>query len=113
MEGTAMSDFETVTVGDIPEGASILDVREDYEWVAGHVEGARHIPMDQLPARLDELDPDDDLFVICRTGGRSFRAVQWLVGQGYSAVNVAGGMDMWLEAGKPMVSDNGLKPVVL
>lgn len=113
MEGTAVSDFETVTVGDIPEGASILDVREDYEWVAGHAEGALHIPMDQLPARLEELDPDDDLFVICRTGGRSFRVVQWLVGQGYSAVNVAGGMDMWLEAGKPMVSDNGLKPVVL
>jgi rhodanese-related sulfurtransferase len=35
--------------------------------------------MDQLPARLDDLDPDEDLYVICRTGGRSFRAAQWLV----------------------------------
>jgi rhodanese-related sulfurtransferase len=108
-----MSDIDTVTVSDIPEAARILDVREDYEWSAGHAEGAVHIPLDQLPARLDELDPDEDLYVICRTGGRSFRAVQWLVGQGYSAMNVAGGMDQWLENGLPLVSDNGLKPVIL
>lgn len=108
-----MSDFDTVPVGDIPDNASILDVREDYEWAAGHVDGALHIPLDQLPGRLEELDPDEDLYVICRTGGRSFRAVQWLVGQGYSAFNVAGGMDMWYESGMPLVSDNGLKPVVL
>ncbi|WP_346958366.1 rhodanese-like domain-containing protein [uncultured Arthrobacter sp.] len=108
-----MSDIDTVTVSDMPEAARILDVREDYEWAAGHAEGAVHIPLDQLPARLDELDPDEDLYVICRTGGRSFRAVQWLVGQGYSAMNVAGGMDQWLENGLPLVSDNGLKPVIL
>ena len=108
-----MSDIDTVTVSDIPGAARILDVREDYEWAAGHAEGAAHIPLDQLPARLDELDPDEDLYVICRTGGRSFRAVQWLVGQGYSAMNVAGGMDQWLENGLPLVSDNGLKPVIL
>ena len=108
-----MSDFDTVTVNDVPADATILDVREDYEWVAGHAEGAVHIPLDQLPARLGDLDPDDDLYVICRTGGRSFRAAQWLVGQGYSAMNVAGGMDQWLESGKPLVSDSGLKPVVL
>lgn len=108
-----MSDLETVSVNELPADAALLDVREDYEWVAGHAEGALHIPLDQLPARLPELDPDQDLYVICRTGGRSFRAAQWLVGQGYSVVNVAGGMDHWLEAGKPLVSDNGLKPIVL
>jgi rhodanese-related sulfurtransferase len=108
-----MSDFDTVTVSEIPEGARILDVREDYEWAAGHAETALHIPLDQLPARIGELDPDEDLYLICRTGGRSFRAAQWLVGQGYSALNVAGGMDQWLETGKPLVSDNGLKPVIL
>jgi rhodanese-related sulfurtransferase len=108
-----MSDFDSVTVKDVPADATILDVREDYEWSAGHAEGAVHIPLDQLPGRMDDLDPDEDLYVICRTGGRSFRAAQWLVGQGYSAVNVAGGMDQWLESGKPLVSENGLKPVVL
>ena len=108
-----MSDIDTVTVSDIPEAARILDVREDYEWAAGHAERALHIPLDQLPARIDELDPDEDLYVICRSGGRSFRAAQWLVGNGYSALNVAGGMDQWLENGLPLVSDNGLKPVIL
>ena len=108
-----MSDIETVKVSEIPDGAKILDVREDYEWVAGHAAGALHIPLDQLPARISDLDPDEDLYVICRTGGRSFRGAQWLVGQGYSALNVAGGMDQWLENGMPLVSDNGLKPVIL
>jgi rhodanese-related sulfurtransferase len=108
-----MSDFETVKVNDIPAGARLLDVREDYEWSAGHAESALHIPLEQLPARLDDLDPDEDLYVICRTGGRSFRAAQWLVAQGYSALNVAGGMDQWLESGLPLVSESGLKPVIL
>lgn len=108
-----MSDFDTVPVNDVPEDAVVLDVREDYEWVAGHAEDAIHIPLDQLPARLGELDPDEDLYVICRTGGRAFRAAQWLTGQGYTAIFVAGGMDQWLESGRPLVSDNGLKPLVL
>jgi rhodanese-related sulfurtransferase len=112
-ERAIVSDFHSVNVSGIPEGAKILDVRDDYEWVAGHTEGALHIPLDQLPARIEELDPDEDTYVICRTGGRSYRAAQWLVGMGYSALNVAGGMDQWVETGLPLVSDNGLKPVVL
>lgn len=108
-----MSDFESINVEDIPDGATILDVREDYEWNAGHIAGALHIPVEQLPERFGELDPDEDVHVICRTGGRSFRMTQWLVGQGYSALNVHGGMGAWLEAGKPMVSENGAEPTVL
>ncbi|UWX97206.1 rhodanese-like domain-containing protein [Arthrobacter zhaoxinii] len=107
-----MTEMQSVTVDTIPEGAKILDVREDYEWEAGHVDGALHIPLDQLPDALEGLDPDQDLAVICRTGGRSARATQWLEANGYSAVNVNGGMGAWLEAGKPMVSDNGQEPTV-
>jgi rhodanese-related sulfurtransferase len=107
-----MSDLENVDVDSIGADAKVLDVREDYEWEAGHIDGALHIRLDQLPERLDELDPDEDLHVICRTGGRSYRAAAWLVGNGYSAVNVDGGMGAWLEAGKPMVSDNGQEPTV-
>lgn len=108
-----MSEMENVSVNAIPEGARILDVREDYEWEAGHVANAIHIPLDQLPERLDSLDPDQDLAVICRTGGRSARAAQWLEAHGYSAVNVGGGMGAWLEAGLPMVSDTGKEPTVV
>jgi rhodanese-related sulfurtransferase len=105
--------MENVSVGDISSNAKILDVREDYEWEAGHVDGALHIPLDALPERLNDLDPDQDLAVICRTGGRSARATAWLESHGYSAVNVTGGMGAWLEAGKPMVSDNGQEPTVV
>ncbi|MDQ4501430.1 rhodanese-like domain-containing protein [Sinomonas sp. ASV322] len=107
-----MPSFESVRIGELPAG-TLLDVREDYEWEAGHAEGALHIPMDQLPARLGELDPDEDLLVVCRTGGRSARVTGWLVDQGYSAMNVVGGMDAWLEAGRPIVSENGQRPTVL
>lgn len=105
--------MENVSVGDISSDAKILDVREDYEWEAGHIDGALHIPLDSLPERLADLDPDQDLAVICRTGGRSARATAWLESHGYSAVNVNGGMGAWLEAGKPMVSDNGQDPTVV
>ncbi len=108
-----MSQSENVSIEAVTEDTTVLDVREDYEWDAGHIEGAMHIPVDQIPARLDELDPDDDVHVICRTGGRSFRVTEWLVANGYSAVNVSGGMDAWVEASKPMVSETGNEPRVL
>ncbi|MDN5756850.1 MAG: rhodanese-like domain-containing protein, partial [Micrococcaceae bacterium] len=66
-----MSEFETVEVTGVPAGAKVLDVREDYEWAEGHAAGAVHIPMGDIPQRLEELDPDEDTYVICRTGGRS------------------------------------------
>lgn len=108
-----MSDIMNVNVTDLGPDAVILDVREDYEWQAGHAENALHIPLDQLPTRLGELDPDVDVYVVCRTGGRSLRATTWLNGNGYSVFNVLGGMGAWLEAGKPMVSENGETPNVL
>jgi rhodanese-related sulfurtransferase len=107
-----MTEIENVDVESIGAEAKVLDVREDYEWEAGHIEGALHIPMNDLPERVEELDPDEDVYVICRSGGRSFRVAQWLVGNGYSAMNVSGGMGAWLEAGKPMVADNGQEPTV-
>lgn len=105
--------MENVTVDALGTDVRILDVREDYEWEAGHIDGALHIPLDALPDRLADLDPDQDLAVICRTGGRSARATAWLESHGYSVVNVKGGMGAWLEAGKPMVSDKGQEPTVV
>lgn len=108
-----MSDIQNVPVTAVPDDARILDVREHDEWEAGHVAGALHVPLAELPARLVELDPEEDLHVICRSGGRSQRAAEWLEGNGYTAVNVSGGMGAWLEAGKPMVSEVGGEPTVL
>ena len=106
-------DVPSVGATDVGPGAAVLDVREDAEWVAGHIEGARHIPMSQVPARLDEVgelaDRSDtgELVVVCRSGGRSARVVAWLTQNGVDAVNLAGGMGAWAAAGRPMVSETG------
>lgn len=94
----------------VPEQAWLLDVREDDEWAAGHAPQARHIPLGQLGARTAEIPQDTDIYVICRSGGRSARAAQAL--NGWRAVNVGGGMQDWAAAGKPMVTDSGAEPFV-
>ena len=96
----------------LPEGLVVLDVREPIEWQYGHIEGALHIPMAQLPARLDEL-PEGQTLVVCAVGGRSARAVIWLNQQGRDSVNLDGGLVEWADAGRPMVSETGADPQVV
>ncbi|HJX42619.1 MAG TPA: rhodanese-like domain-containing protein [Geodermatophilus sp.] len=103
----------TVPAADVPEDAVLLDVREDDEWAAGHAEGATHIPMGDVPARLGEVPEADPLYVVCRSGGRSARVVAWLARNGYDAVNVGDGMGGWEAAGRPMVSETGRPPTVV
>ncbi|MGH3949038.1 MAG: rhodanese-like domain-containing protein [Pseudonocardiaceae bacterium] len=99
----------TASVPDLPtERLTLLDVREDDEWRAGHAPGALHIPLSDVPARMDELAdmPDDQpIFVVCRTGGRSSQATAFLNANGYAAVNVAGGMKSWETEGRPVVGE--------
>ena len=102
----------TVAAASVPADAALLDVREHDEWQAGHVDGALHIPMGEVVARLGEL-PDARLYVMCRVGGRSAQVVQYLVAQGRDAVNIDGGLQAWESAGRPMVSGSGSKPFVL
>jgi rhodanese-related sulfurtransferase len=101
-----------VPVSAVPSDGWILDVREDDEWAAGHVPGATHIPLGQLGQRTAEIPSDQEVYVICRSGHRSGRATQALVGAGWQAVNVAGGMQRWAAEGRTMVSDNGAAPRV-
>lgn len=109
-----MSDIPTVTVSELPDDVLMVDVREPDEWAAGHAPGAVHIPMGDVPARIDELPAtDDSLAVVCRSGGRSGRVVQWLVQQGFDVVNVEGGMQSWARSGKPLASENGQQPAVI
>jgi rhodanese-related sulfurtransferase len=96
----------------VPDGAWLLDVREDDEWAAGHAPGARHIPLGQLGARAAEIPQDEAVYVICRSGHRSGRAAQALTGAGREAINVAGGMQDWAAAGRPMTTDSGAAPFV-
>ncbi|MEU7992740.1 rhodanese-like domain-containing protein [Rothia amarae] len=100
-------DLRQVTVDEIPTDAKILDVREDMEWEAGHIEGAQHIPLGDVPARYGEVPLDEDVYIICRSGGRSLKATAYLQDAGFDVLNVIGGMGAWQDAEKPMVSENG------
>jgi rhodanese-related sulfurtransferase len=102
----------TVGVADVPADAPLLDVREADEWAAGHAPTARHLPMSELTGRLDELPEDDPLYVICRSGGRSARVVAYLANQGYPAVNVDGGMQVWSAQGREVVADAGTPEII-
>ncbi len=90
----------------------LLDVREDDEWQRGHAADALHIPMGQVPARLEEIDDQAELYVICHAGGRSLRVARYLQQNGYRPVNVNGGMLAWAGAGRPVVTDTGSQGVV-
>ena len=96
----------------LPEGLHVLDVREDVEWRYGHIEGATHIPLRDLPGRLSEL-PEGQTLVVCKVGGRSAQAVAYLQQQGHEVVNLDGGMLDWEAAGRPMVSETGTPPQVV
>jgi len=111
-----MSQIPTVSVDAVPdplpEELSVLDVREDFEWEHGHIDGAVHIPMNELPERLGEVGGGQTL-VVCKVGGRSGQVVAWLAEQGYDVVNLDGGMLDWAAAGRPMVSETGQPPRVV
>jgi molybdopterin/thiamine biosynthesis adenylyltransferase/rhodanese-related sulfurtransferase len=75
---------------------TLIDVRNPPEYEICRIDGAKLIPLNELPERLGELDPAETIVVHCHHGGRSARAVQFLRGQGYSrAINLAGGIDAW------------------
>ncbi|RSM69036.1 rhodanese-like domain-containing protein [Kibdelosporangium aridum] len=108
-----MPNVPSVTVQDVPADVTLLDVREQDEWDAGHAPEALHIPMGELVERLGELPGDKDVYVICRSGGRSARVAAYLNGNGWDATNVDGGMQSWQAAGKNMVSESQAQPQVI
>jgi rhodanese-related sulfurtransferase len=97
----------------LPEHLVVLDVREDDEWAAGHIEGSVHIPLMQLANRFAEVPATGQTLVVCRVGSRSAQAAAYLLQQGVDAVNLAGGLAAWANARRPLVSDDGHPPRVL
>lgn len=97
--------FEAASL--VESGAFLLDVREHHEWRAGHAPGAAHIPLGELPARVGELPGEEQVVVVCRSGARSLVATEALVGAGYAACNLVGGMQAWAGAGLAVVTDDG------
>ena len=85
----------------------VLDVRENDEWAAGHIEDARHIPLGQLAARLAELDRDRPVVTVCRGGGRAGQAAELLTSQGLTAQVMDGGMQQWESERLPITTPDG------
>jgi hydroxyacylglutathione hydrolase len=84
----------------------VLDVREPAEWADGHVAGARHVPMRQVAACLDELPRDRRIALTCAGGARSSLVGSLLLARGFTdLVNVWGGMTGWVQAGLPTARD--------
>src|SRR2546425_11758112 len=88
-------------------GLHLLDVREQDEWDAGHIEGAQHIPLGELAARLAEVPKEQVVVAVCRSGSRSDRAARGLRMSGFEAENLDGGMTAWVRAGLPLVAKSG------
>ncbi len=101
----------TQAAGVVDSGhATLLDVREDDEWAAGHSPKATHMPLGQLdPAAIPT---GTTVIAICRSGARSFRAATALAAAGISASNLDGGMQAWAAAGLPIVTDTGTPGIV-
>jgi rhodanese-related sulfurtransferase len=105
-----MSDLETArSVFERKDEVQIVDVREQYEWDAGRIEGAIHIPLNDLMAGagVDDLDAERPVAVICRSGNRSELASLMLKAKGFDAQNVRDGMEGWDREGLPYSTPDG------
>lgn len=82
----------------------LLDVREPWEFQAARIAGSQLVPMREIPARLGELDPDQDVVAICHHGARSMQVAMFLEKQGFARTyNLAGGVDAWSRTVDPAV----------
>lgn len=71
----------------------IIDVREDYELEeTGRIKNSIHIPMDQIPNRLEEIPKDREIYLLCRSGVRSYNVAAYLEERGYDVTNLDGGI---------------------
>jgi rhodanese-related sulfurtransferase len=87
------------------EDIQIVDVREDYEVAIARIPNSVHIPMGQVLARMDEIDPDRETVVHCKGGGRSARVIDALQRSGYKGklANLKGGILGWSNEVDPTV----------
>jgi rhodanese-related sulfurtransferase len=92
-------------------GATLLDVREDDEWAAGHAPEAIHVPLARVGDAASRF-AGQEVLTVCRSGGRSAKAAETLAQAGIRVHNVAGGMTSWAAAGLPIVRDDGAPAAV-
>ncbi len=93
ISGGLLKQFRLEELADLPEDGSVtrLDVRTEWEYGHGHIDGFLNIPVDELRERLSEIDPEKPVYVICQSGLRSYIACRILAGSGYTCYNFSGG----------------------
>ena len=97
---TRMMEAEVLTISE--RDFVLVDVREPYEYEAGHLPGSLHIPLGNLPARVGEIPADSTAVFVCRAGGRSAAACAIAARAGVAeVVNLEGGLTAWAAAVDP------------
>jgi rhodanese-related sulfurtransferase len=91
----------------LEDGAQLIDVRVGHEWEAGHIAGAAHLPLEELPERAAELDRERPVILYCRGGTRSTMATEALTAAGFDAVKLSEGIVGWDEAGLELDPEDG------
>jgi rhodanese-related sulfurtransferase len=102
-ELTAAQVKEALDKGDVV----LVDVREPYEWEAGRIPGARHIELERLASRAEEVPADRPVVFQCRLGVRSAMAMQAFRASGWDAYHMRGGIQAWVDEGLPLEPDGG------
>lgn len=103
--GEKLGDVQRITPADLAAAGpniTLIDVREPDEFASGHVPGAVNIPLGDVPARMGEIPAEEPVYLICRSGGRSARAGEYLERNGYDTVNIEGGTLEWAEQGRDL-----------
>jgi rhodanese-related sulfurtransferase len=91
----------------IESGAMVIDVRDPEEYEAGHIAGARHVPLERLSAETAGGDQSGPVVFYCRSGDRSTSAAEAFAASGWDAHNIAGGLAAWAEEGLPLEPEDG------
>lgn len=88
----------------LADGARVVDVREPVEFAEVRVPGAVLVPLGIVAAHVDEFRGEGTTYVICRSGGRSMQACEFVAAQGVDVINVAGGTMAWVASGRDIVT---------
>jgi rhodanese-related sulfurtransferase len=89
------------------QDAQLVDVREDHEWHAGHIAGARHVELQDVAAQASTIDRDRPVVFYCRMGSRSAMAADAFRKAGYDAYSLGGGLEEWAAGGRPLEPEDG------
>jgi rhodanese-related sulfurtransferase len=89
------------------QDAQLIDVREDHEWAAGRIAGARHVELQDVAAQASSIDRERPVVFYCRVGGRSAMAADAFRKAGYEAYSLAGGLEEWAAGGRALDPEDG------